>query len=116
MNYVCSPAYSLMLNRSPYGFIKEHKGLRQGHPICPILFVLVIKFITRLMKRSTINSGFKYHPGNKILEVSQSSFADDLLVFCKVEVDSTLCIKSVFDNVSMTPDLAINDQELHVIF
>ena len=50
MNCVCSSSMSILLNGSPLKPFKMEKGLRQGHPLSPYLFILVSEAIVCLLK------------------------------------------------------------------
>ncbi|GKC34596.1 RNA-directed DNA polymerase, eukaryota, reverse transcriptase zinc-binding domain protein [Tanacetum coccineum] len=70
-----------------YGYFKAARGLRQGDPISPYLFTLVMEVLSLLMKKNTQeDSGFKFHQGCKELKITHLSFADDLMVFCHGDV------------------------------
>uniref|UniRef100_A0A803PYI9 Reverse transcriptase domain-containing protein n=1 Tax=Cannabis sativa TaxID=3483 RepID=A0A803PYI9_CANSA len=48
MIYVRNTSYSLLMNGRVQGNFKGAKGLRQGDPIYPLLFVLIMEYLTRL--------------------------------------------------------------------
>lgn len=52
MECVSSPSYSVLINGEVEGFFKGSRGLRQGDPISPFLFVLVMEMFTRKLQRA----------------------------------------------------------------
>ena len=56
-----------MLNGSPKGFFRSSRGLRQGDPLSPYLFVLGIEAFSLLVDRATEGgfiSGYKFKGRN----------------------------------------------------
>jgi hypothetical protein len=49
MNLVKNGSIAVRLNDENSSFFKAGKGLRQGKPLCPFLFNLVIAVFTRMM-------------------------------------------------------------------
>nr|GEX81790.1 hypothetical protein [Tanacetum cinerariifolium] len=83
-----------------YGYFKGARGLRQGDPISPYLFTLVMEVLSLLMDKNTQNNGFKYHHGCKDLKITHLCFADDLMMFCHGDVQSVKIIKKTIDEFS----------------
>jgi hypothetical protein len=83
---ISSARFSVLINGSPSGFFGSSRGVRQGDPLSPFLFVLVMeafsKMISAMYSRGLI-SGFSVgtREHNRV-EVSHLLFADDTLVFC----------------------------------
>jgi hypothetical protein len=46
---IFTPTFSILFNGSPYGFISPGKGLRQGDPLSPFLFIMGSEVFSRLM-------------------------------------------------------------------
>ena len=59
------------------------KGLRQGDPLSPILFVLTMEYLSRLLKQVSQQHDFRFHPYCKQLGLIHLMFADDLILFSK---------------------------------
>ena len=83
--------FSVLVNGSPSGFFQSSRGLRQGDPFFPYLFVIVMEVFSCLLRRA-ISGGYlsgwrvRGRNGEGIL-ISHLLFVDDTLVFCKASQD-----------------------------
>ncbi|KAJ9536330.1 hypothetical protein OSB04_un000493 [Centaurea solstitialis] len=92
-------SFSLAINGESVGFFKGARGLRQGDPISPYLFTLVMEGFNMALKQciQQANSSFGYHAGCEPLEISHLCFADDLFVFTRGDVASVDVLKRALD-------------------
>jgi len=74
---ITSPRFSISINGSLVGFFKGAKGLRQGDPLSPYLFVIAMEVFNKLMEDySRSGSGFQFHPRCSRLKFTHLCFAD----------------------------------------
>ncbi|GKE88177.1 reverse transcriptase domain-containing protein [Tanacetum coccineum] len=79
MKCVSSTSFYLSINGVLHGYFKGKRGLRQGDPLSPYLFTLIIEMLTLILQRRVRNSEvFTYHPYCSKLELVNLCFADDL--------------------------------------
>ncbi|XP_062118800.1 uncharacterized protein LOC133832477 [Humulus lupulus] len=107
-------SYSLVLNGNIQGRFQGARGLKQGDPISPLLFVIVMDYLTRLLLKISTEKEFRFHPLCKSLKLVNLCFADDLLLFCKANQDSVRLIQQVFTVFANSSGLTINKTKSRV--
>jgi len=55
--YISTVRYYVLINGESSGFFSSSRGLRQGHPLSPLLFILVMETLSRLVNK-VIDAGF----------------------------------------------------------
>ncbi|XP_074300959.1 uncharacterized protein LOC141632299 [Silene latifolia] len=97
-------------------FFEGRRGLRQGDPLSPLLFVLCMEVLTRLLKQMKQVPQFSHHPKCVKLELSHLIFADDLLVFVRGDYPSVLAVKHCLDTFSSSSGLTPNPSKTNIYF
>ena len=88
---ISTASFSLLVNDSPAGFFPNSRGLRQGDPLSPYLFVIGMETLSCLLNLATGGnclSGTKIADGRgEELVISHLLYADDTLLFSKADND-----------------------------
>ncbi|XP_022019376.1 uncharacterized protein LOC110919413 [Helianthus annuus] len=82
MTCVSTVSYSLCINGDIHGFFYGKRGLRQGDPLSPYLFMLVMEVLSLLLQHAArTHASFKFHSLCAKQRIINVSFADDLFIF-----------------------------------
>ena len=108
MACVSNVEFSLHLNGQIHGSFKGRRGLRQGDPLSPLLFVLTMEYFSRIMLKTSGHPHFKFHPHCKPLNLTHLMFADDLILFGKADVPTIRIMKEALDSFSQSTGLVAN--------
>ena len=97
MKCVTSVNYSFQVNGQIYGKVFPSRGLRQGDPLSPYLFLICAEGFSALLRQAENRSDIL---GLKIARnapsISHLFFADDSLLFLKASTRSLNSIQNIF--------------------
>uniref|UniRef100_A0A803PHU9 Reverse transcriptase domain-containing protein n=1 Tax=Cannabis sativa TaxID=3483 RepID=A0A803PHU9_CANSA len=117
MKCISTTNLSFLLNGAVYGSLKPSRGLRQGDPLSPYLFILCAEGLSSLLRNrqeSHIFNGIaisRHAPA-----ISHLFFADDSLLFCTADRNSCLALQDVFKIYSKASGQAINFSKSSILF
>nr|GFB45107.1 RNA-directed DNA polymerase, eukaryota, reverse transcriptase zinc-binding domain protein [Tanacetum cinerariifolium] len=117
MTCITTTSFSICINGETKGFFKGGRGLRQGHPISPYLFTLVMEAFNMIMvKNIKKTSQFRYHYGCNELKLTYLYFSDDLMVLCNGDVESLKVVKKSLNEFSKVSGLHPNLSKSTIFF
>lgn len=87
MECITSATYSISFNGSLHGFFLGKRGVKQRDPLFPYLFVMDMEYLARMIKISTVNLDFNFHPKCLKLLITHLAFADDLILFSRGDAE-----------------------------
>lgn len=113
---ISTVSYSIIVNGKTIKTFEAKRGLRQGDPLSPLLFVMDMEYLCRLMKQLGNRKEFGFHPRYARVRLIQLGFADDLLLFCKGDVQSVKALHKQFLIFSAASRLVANTSKSSVNF
>ena len=88
MQCISKATYSVLINGEPYGHIKSTRGMRQGDPLSPYLFLLCTEGFYGLLRKAEENGDIR---GVSICrsapKLTHLLFANDSLIFCRAKIN-----------------------------
>lgn len=115
MTCITTTKLTIKVNREGYGYFEWRRGLGQGNPISPLLFVLVMKYLARTLNKITELSDFRFHPMCKFLKLTHLISADNLMIFCRGDCSSIARVMKAINHFSDATGL-VEDVDKSKIF
>jgi hypothetical protein len=114
---VRSVSYSVAVNGNEVGKVIPSRGLRQGDPISPYLFILCTETFSSLLCKAQQKGVISGVPTSKKgPSISHLFFADDSLVFCKANMVEWRRILNIIDVYERGLGQRINVKKTAVFF
>jgi len=105
---VTSPYFTVKVNGEGHGFFAGKRGLQQGDPMSPLLLVLVMEYLSRVLKCMGELLDFHFHPMCKHLKLTHLIFADNLMIICKGDTSSVARVMEALTHFSEVTGLVAN--------
>ena len=117
MRCVSTVTYSIKINGRPRGHIIPFRGLRQGDPLSPFLFLFCAEGLSTLIRKSVefglLNGVATCLRGPKI---SHLFFVDDSLIFCKANIEECSTLEENLDTYECSTGQQLNREKTSLFF
>ncbi|XP_026450762.1 uncharacterized protein LOC113350872 [Papaver somniferum] len=95
LNILSSARISVMINGCPEGYFSITRGLCQGDPLSPLIFVLIEDVLSRNISKLFSNHSMNVMVSKKGVAPTHLLFADDILIFCRGNLHSLQNLKNM---------------------
>lgn len=117
MECIKTVTYSYLINDSVYGAVKPNRGIRQGDPLSPYMFILCGEVLSGLCKAAEMEGNLK---GLRVARgsprINHLLFADDTMFFCLSTPESCQALKEVLLEYELASGQKINKDKSSITF
>lgn len=113
---ISTVGYSVMINGRQRGYIQATRGIREGDPLSPFLFVLAMYYLSSLnedAQQRGLIIGFMTR--NNSAHISHLLFIDDILLFSVNDISSLQNLRFIIMAFEKASGLKINLSKSYVV-
>ncbi|MCH95088.1 hypothetical protein A2U01_0016061, partial [Trifolium medium] len=117
MRCVSTVSFSILVNGKPSHQFTPKRGIRQGDPLSPYLFILCVDVLSRMishMQDKNLINGIAI--ANNAPKISHLFFADDSLIFCKANKEEATHLMAVLEEYQRVSGQKINLDKSEMTF
>ncbi len=114
---VSTSSLAVLVNGVPSNFFKPSRGLRQGDPLSPILFIILAECLGRIIdcrKREACIKGIL--PSSNCIPFTHQQFVDDTILGGEASVKEARALKKILDTYSSGTGQLINWNKSSLFF
>ena len=114
---ISTVSYSILINGAPTGFIKPTRGIRQGDPLLPFLFLLCTEGLHGLLSQAAVRGDIHgFSLCRRSPSLTHLLFADDSLLFCRSNVEECQKVMEVLQVYEMGSGQQLNKAKTTIFF
>ncbi|VFQ82730.1 unnamed protein product, partial [Cuscuta campestris] len=99
---------SVLINGQPAGYFPMTRGVKQGDPLSPLLFIIASEGLSRLLNRSMDESHIQLYNMGSVKFIGHLTYADDIMIFTKGDSINLLKLRKLLDEYSSDSGQVIN--------
>lgn len=103
--------YVVIINRFPSPLFRVERGLRQGYPLSPLLFILAMNSMSTHINKAVDEKLCNPIKICKHIFISHNLFVDDVLLFAMLSRAYWICLKNILERFQKAFGLIINKEK-----
>lgn len=117
MQCITTVTYSYLINDAVYGSVKPYRGIRQGDPLSPYIFILCGEVLSGLCNRVASTGELKgVRVARGCSRVNHLLFADDTMFFCYSSPESCTNLATMLAEYERASGQRINKEKSAITF
>eukprot|EP00253_Pinus_taeda_P008342 PITA_08342 len=114
MGCISNVSYAVLINGATSPFFRGQRGLRQGFPLSPLLFLLVAEGLSRLIHKARREEKVKGIEVAINLFITHLLFVDDILIFSNGSYNELKELRCILDLFLKATGMQINSRKSQV--
>eukprot|EP00253_Pinus_taeda_P019391 PITA_19391 len=115
-NLISSSFFSILINGIPSSTFHPSRGLRQGDPLSPFLFIIMAEGLGRRINTAIHSQTLKGINLHRASTISHQQFVDDNMIFGHSSVQEARSLNTLLDNFSKASGALINKVKSQIFF
>eukprot|EP00253_Pinus_taeda_P025653 PITA_25653 len=116
ISLLSSSFFSILINGIPYATFRPSRGIRQGEPLSPFLFVIVAEGLGRILKSTALSHNLKGLSFNNSPAFTHQQFVDDNMLFGHPSVQEARNLRDLLSIFSDATGALINQIKSQIFF
>eukprot|EP00253_Pinus_taeda_P028735 PITA_28735 len=116
MSLITSSHFSILVNGFPSRPFKPSRGIRQGDPLSPFLFVIMAEGLGRHIKQALLSQRLKGISVHLTPASTHQQFVDDTMLFGYPSVQEACHLKSLLSDFSEASGTHVNSSKSQIFF
>jgi hypothetical protein len=111
MACITSVSFAVLINGETSPFFKSERGLGQGCPLSPLLFLLVEEGLSKSLEAAARAGTFQGISISSGMKITHLLFVDDIHIFCNGKVGDAETLVDILANFLLATGMIINVQK-----